>query len=80
MNNPAHSTPEDGFYRLTDIVRTTTNRGKATRLPIGRTTWLDGIKEGKFPAPKKIGSLLVWPKSQIHELERRIAAGELSGV
>ena len=68
---------EGGFYRLTDLVRTPTNRGKETRLPISRTTWLDGIKDGVFPAPTKIGSLLVWPKSQIHQLEDRIAAGEL---
>lgn len=77
MSQHTLSSTEGGFYRLTDLVRCPSNKGKQTRLPIGRTTWLDGIKDGKYPAPKKIGSLLVWPKNQIHELEERIAAGEL---
>ena len=79
MSQHPPSTTEGGFYRLTDLVRCPSNKGKPTRLPIGRTNWFDGIKDGKFPAGTKIGNLLVWPKSQIHELEERIAAGELEG-
>jgi len=37
-------------------------------LPIGRTTWLDGVRSGKFPKPKKIGRTSCWAADDIKQL------------
>ena len=66
----------DGFYKIGDIVRTKATRGEAI-LPIGRTTWLNGINDGLFPKPVKLLGINVWRKSDIHDLLDRIASDTL---
>ncbi len=38
--------PEVGFVRIKQILEI---------FPIGRSTWWDGVKDGRFPKPVKIG-------------------------
>ena len=45
MTNP-NSLPETGFLRLPAILKI---------YPIGRSTWWQGVKDGRFPKPIKLG-------------------------
>lgn len=38
--------PETGFLRLPDVLKL---------IPIGKSTWWQGVKNGKFPKPVKLG-------------------------
>ncbi len=38
--------PETGFVRLDTILKI---------IPVGRTTWWNGVKSGRFPKPIKLG-------------------------
>lgn len=38
--------PEVGFIRIKEILKI---------FPIGKSTWWDGVKEGRFPKPIKLG-------------------------
>lgn len=44
MNQPL--LPETGFVRLDTILKI---------IPVGRTTWWNGVKSGRFPKPIKLG-------------------------
>jgi prophage regulatory protein len=39
-----HSLPETGYVRLPAILRV---------IPVGRTTWWEGVRTGRFPKPVK---------------------------
>ena len=39
--------PETGFVRLPQIL---------TVIPVGKSTWWAGVKEGRFPQPVKLGA------------------------
>lgn len=41
-----NSLPEIGFLRIKEILKI---------FPIGKSTWWDGVKEGRFPKPIKLG-------------------------
>lgn len=45
--------PVTGYLRLAQIVGDKKRKIPAI-IPIGRTTWLDGVKSGKYPAPYKL--------------------------
>jgi prophage regulatory protein len=38
--------PETGFVRLTTVMQV---------FPVGKSTWWDGVKNGRFPKPVKLG-------------------------
>ena len=45
-----HSIPETGFLRLSQIIGD--KKAKiAPIIPVGRTTWLNGVKNGDYPQP-----------------------------
>lgn len=46
--------PEIGFLRLSQIVGDKKTNTPAL-IPIGRTSFLNGVKSGKFPKPVKLG-------------------------
>jgi predicted DNA-binding transcriptional regulator AlpA len=51
-------------------------RGIEPILPIGRTTFLDGVKSGKFPQPVKLGVRTVaWKASEIMALVESLGVG-----
>ena len=67
-----HQIPEEGFLRLAQIV----NHGKSSTpplLPISRSSWLAGVKSGKYPPPVKIGvRMSAWRAQDIRKLIREI--------
>jgi len=61
------------FLKLWDIVGSE-KRGTKAILPISRTTWLDGVRAGRFPKPVKVGPRSVfWKKSEIDKLMQELA-------
>ncbi len=55
-----YSLPETGFIRLPEVLNV---------IPIGKSTWWAGVKEGRFPAPIKIGARTsMWRVEDIHAL------------
>ena len=55
-----NSLNEIGFLRLDQILKL---------IPIGKTTWWNGIKSGRFPKPVKIGSrVTAWKAEDIRDL------------
>lgn len=56
----AHLINEGGFLRLIQILKL---------IPVGKTTWWNGVKSGKFPKPVKLGTrITAWRTSDIKEL------------
>jgi len=50
----------DGFLRLPDVLKI---------YPVGKSTWWNGVKEGKFPSPVPLGPRIVaWRTRDIREL------------
>ena len=68
--------PEAGFFRLWHII----GDKKATPaipalIPVGRTTWLNGVKSGKYPKPVKLGErMTAWRVSDIRDLIEKMGA------
>jgi len=57
--------PQEGFVRLPQVLHV---------LGIGKTTFWEGIKTGRFPAPIKLGPRTsVWKVEDIRNLISRIA-------
>ena len=65
----AQSFPTSGLVRLSEILAP---RGP---IPVGRTTWWEGVKDGRFPQPVKLGPrITVWRAEDIHRLVKDGAA------
>lgn len=48
--------PETGYMRLRQIIGDSKVSPPITPvIPVSRTTWWNGVKTGKFPAPVKLG-------------------------
>ncbi len=63
--NPRPALPETGFVRLPQIL---------SLIPISRSAWWAGIREGKFPQGIKLGSkTTVWRAEDIRNLIERCA-------
>lgn len=57
--------PETGFVRLPTILKL---------IPIGKSSWWDGIKKGKYPAPVRIGNrVTAWRAEDIRALIERLS-------
>lgn len=60
--------PESGFLRLPQIIGDS-ERGIPAVIPVSRSTWWNGVKEGKFPQPVKLGpKTTVWKVADIRAL------------
>ncbi|MEZ5895295.1 MAG: AlpA family phage regulatory protein [Parvularculaceae bacterium] len=66
-----HSTfPKTGFVRLKQILAP---RGP---IPISKSTWWAGVKDGRFPKPMKLGArTTVWRAEDIQSLIENGVAG-----
>ncbi|MCX7085170.1 MAG: AlpA family phage regulatory protein [Methylococcales bacterium] len=53
-----HVLPETGFLRLWQIIGDKKNNLPAL-IPVSRTTFLNGVKSGKYPKPINLGSRTV---------------------
>jgi prophage regulatory protein len=54
MNTAIHQLPETGFLRIWQIVGNKRTNIPAL-IPISRTSFLNGVKSGKYPKPIKLG-------------------------
>ena len=52
-----HSLPETGFLRVWQIVGDKKKGEIPALLPIARSTFLAGVKAGKYPKPVKLGPM-----------------------
>lgn len=59
--------PATGFVRLPSVLSV---------IPVSKSTWWNGIKEGRFPRPTKIGPRVsAWRVEDIRALVERLAGG-----
>jgi len=55
--------PKDGFVRLSQIL------APAGPIPVSKSTWWQGVKDGRFPQPQKLGPrTTVWKVEEIRAL------------
>lgn len=55
--------PLTGFVRLSSIL------APAGPIPVSKSTWWQGVKEGRFPKPQKLGPrTTVWKAEDIRAL------------
>lgn len=45
-------------------------------VPVGKTTFLNGVKTGRFPKPVKNGRCVFWRSEDIRQLIERIGEGD----
>ena len=45
-----------------------------------RSTWWQGVREGRYPKPRKLGGTTVWISTEIEALVQRVVAGDKSVV
>ena len=62
-----HDLPETGFLRLTQVLSV---------IPLGKTSWWEGVREGRFPKPVKLTArCTAWRvediRALIHDLSER---------
>lgn len=61
MDNPIF--PQTGFVRLAQIL------APAGPIPVSKSTWWQGVKDGRFPKPQKLGPrTTVWRVEDIRAL------------
>lgn len=77
-SNMAASLPEAGFLRLSQIVgkpATNDDPGVPAIYPISRSSWWQGVRDGRYPAPVKLGPrTTAWRVEDIRALIERGAA------
>ena len=62
------SIPKEGFLRLSQILGDR-KRGIPPLIPISKSTWWQGVREGRFPLPIKLGPrTTVWRASDVFAL------------
>lgn len=60
MTHKTKQIPEIGFLKLAQVLGL---------IPLGRTSWLNGVKSGKYPKPIKLGARSVaWKVEDIRAL------------
>lgn len=61
------SLPETGFVRLPVII------APAGPIPVSKSTWWQGVKDGRFPKPVKLGAkTTAWRVEDIRDLIQRL--------
>jgi prophage regulatory protein len=68
--------PDTGFLRLKQIVGDKkANPPIAPIIPVGRSTWLEGCRTGRYPKPVKLGpKTTAWRVEDIRALIAQAAA------
>ncbi len=65
----SNALPETGFVRLPSII------GPQGPIPIGKSTWWEGVKSGRFPKPIKLGPrITAWRVDEIRGLIAQLSA------
>jgi prophage regulatory protein len=62
--------PQTGYLRIWQIIgNSKTNPPTPPLIPIGKSSWWEGVKTGRFPAPIKLGPrTTVWRVEDIRQL------------
>lgn len=69
----AHDFPHTGFVRLSQIL------APYGPIPVSKSTWWQGVKDGRFPQPRKLGPrTTVWRVEDIRKLFEDRTDGEAS--
>jgi len=64
--------PAEGFLRLNQIIG---KKETPAIIPVSRSTWLSGVREGRFPKPVKLGKrTTAWRVADIRALIEKEAA------
>ncbi len=65
-----HELPEIGYLRLPQIIGNPKAKPPIPAvIPVGKSTWWDGIKSGRFPKPVKLGPrITAWRVEDIRAL------------
>ncbi|MCQ8105520.1 AlpA family phage regulatory protein [Methylomonas sp. SURF-2] len=72
MATAAHKLPETGFLRIWQIVGDSKKKIPAL-IPVGRTTFLNRVREGTYPAPVKLTErTTAWRVEDIRALIEKI--------
>lgn len=74
---PPNPIPAEGFLTLKQIIGDS-QKGQPGLIPIGRSSWLKGVSEGRFPKPVKLSLRRVaWPVAAIRRLISDLEAGRV---
>jgi prophage regulatory protein len=73
MQSQAKSLVGDALLRANQIV--TSKKTGTGLLPIGPSTWWDGVRAGRFPQPVRLGRVTCWRASDIQKLIENGTAG-----
>jgi len=58
--------PQEGFMRITQICN---HKGEKGVVPISKSSWWSGVRDGRFPKPVKLGKrTTVWRVADIRRL------------
>jgi prophage regulatory protein len=61
--------PAEGFVRLRDII------GPTGLIPVSRSSWYAGVKDGRFPKPVKLGPRIsAWRVEEIRNLIKSLGS------
>ena len=72
--------PETGYLRLAQII----GNPKAdpvipALIPVSKSTWWEGVKSGRYPAPVKLGPrITAWRVEDIRELIKKLFQDAIS--
>ena len=65
------------YLRLSDIIGRKAGLNpkrcpaKVGLIPVSASTWHLGVKEGRFPAPIKVGKLSIWRRAEVMAILER---------
>ena len=66
--------PEEGFVRINQIIGDKTT---PAIFPISRSSWLAGVRDGRFPKPVKLGKrTTAWRVADLRQLIQEISDHE----
>ena len=69
------ASPQLRFYRLKEVIGDRKN-GIPGIIPVSRSAWYAGIKEGIYPKPVKLSERTsAWRSTDIDELVKRLSEG-----
>ena len=69
-----HQLPETGYLRLPQIIGDRNGQPPIPAIiPVGKSTWWEGVKTGRFPKPVKLGPrITAW---RVEDIRALIAKG-----
>ena len=76
----SHNLPAVGYVRLPQIIGNPKADPPIPAVyPVGKTTWWDGVRSGRFPKPVKLGpNITAWRVEDIRALIEQVASSTSS--